>query len=463
MRFVLLSLEFDAGTFSGNGIYACSQARSLAQLGHQVLVVAGAPAGRSSNGTATPAHPQQEQQHQLDQPRVLYVELPVWGCLDTSCGWREYAAGAGSTVAAEVAAFGAAAVLGVDWHSVGAYDALAAALPPGTLPPFVVYHRTAAGKALEMIAAREAAALARSCCSLVLSRSDAAYLHMHFPGAADSPLHVLLPALRSDMESLPPPQPSNDAAAAGAAATAAGGVDTVAGAGTAAELEAAADLEAAAWAAARCHLLCCVRVSPEKEPHRFVDVLGELQRRGSLQAAGVVPVMCGAGWGSDYGAALLLRLRQLVPQCVVHDSFLGPAEMAVLYASTLLNLHPPTYDAYGMTVVEAASQGAPSLVQEGGGVGATDLLSGQAGEVLLCNMEQPVGQLADMVEAVLADRARLAATGRKAMAKARSWTERDNAAALAGHVERALAGQGGGGAAGVEVAHDDGSGSSKVD
>ncbi len=29
-------------------------------------------------------------------------------------------------------------------------------------------------------------------------------------------------------------------------------------------------------------------------------------------------------------------------QCMVHDSFLGPAEMAVLYASTLLNLHPPT-------------------------------------------------------------------------------------------------------------------------
>jgi hypothetical protein len=184
-----------------------------------------------------------------------------------------------------------------------------------------VYHRTAAGKALEVIAAREAVALARSCCSLVLSRSDAAYLHTHFPGAADSPLHVLLPALRSDMESLPPPQPSNDAAAAGAAATAAGGVDTVAGSGTAAELEAAADLEAAAWAAARCHLLCCVRVSPEKEPHRFVDVLGELQRRGSLQAAGIVPVMCGAGWGSDYGAALLLRLRQLVPQVREHQHF----------------------------------------------------------------------------------------------------------------------------------------------
>lgn len=33
-----------------------------------------------------------------------------------------------------------------------------------------------------------------------------------------------------------------------------------------------------------------------------------------------------------------------------------------VYAATKLNVHPCTYDAYGMTVVEAASQGAPSLV-----------------------------------------------------------------------------------------------------
>ena len=40
-----------------------------------------------------------------------------------------------------------------------------------------------------------------------------------------------------------------------------------------------------------------------------------------------------------------------------------------------------------------AAAGAPSLVQEGGHVGATDLLSSQAGEVFLCDMEQPVGQV----------------------------------------------------------------------
>jgi hypothetical protein len=45
-----------------------------------------------------------------------------------------------------------------------------------------------------------------------------------------------------------------------------------------------------------------------------------------------------------------------------------------VFAATRLNIHPCAYDAYGMTVVEAASQGAPSLVAVGGAVGATDLL-----------------------------------------------------------------------------------------
>lgn len=48
-------------------------------------------------------------------------------------------------------------------------------------------------------------------------------------------------------------------------------------------------------------------------------------------------------------------------------------------------------------------------------------------------------QLADILEALLADRAGLAAVGRKAMAKARSWTEHDNAGALVGYVQQALA------------------------
>ena len=73
MRLLVLSLEFSVGTFSGNGIYCCSQAsgsrevrdakgggaaviahpptaqvRALRALGHEVLVIHGCPPGQAS-------------------------------------------------------------------------------------------------------------------------------------------------------------------------------------------------------------------------------------------------------------------------------------------------------------------------------------------------------------------------------------------------------------------------------
>ena len=45
-----------------------------------------------------------------------------------------------------------------------------------------------------------------------------------------------------------------------------------------------------------------------------------------------------------------------------------------MYRRTCLNVHPCVYDAYGMTVVEAAAFGAPSCVQRGDLVGCAALL-----------------------------------------------------------------------------------------
>lgn len=50
-RLLFISLEFTAGTFSGNGIYAASQVRALALSGCQLLVLAGKPAGLSAKNT----------------------------------------------------------------------------------------------------------------------------------------------------------------------------------------------------------------------------------------------------------------------------------------------------------------------------------------------------------------------------------------------------------------------------
>ena len=149
------------------------------------------------------------------------------------------------------------------------------------------------------------------------------------------------------------------------------------------------------------HACCC----------RFVELVEELSRRGGREQLRVTPIMCGSISGS-YAEVLpnpgqwvlalngfccggclqgLLALRGLryVGVCIeaaavaagtewlalcgfmqglqkrllaawpgaeVQQKFMGAAELAVLYRATRLNIHPCSYDAYGMTIIEAASQ-----------------------------------------------------------------------------------------------------------
>ena len=43
----------------------------------------------------------------------------------------------------------------------------------------------------------------------------------------------------------------------------------------------------------RPYLLCCVRLSPEKEPERFVELVEELSARGTLQELNLTPYLIG--------------------------------------------------------------------------------------------------------------------------------------------------------------------------
>ena len=266
-------------------------------------------------------------------------------------------------------------------------------------------------------------------------------------------MHVLLPALRADVAALPQ-------LAQGASST---DSHTVQQPGS-----------PEAGRVQRRYLTCCVRLSPEKEPHRFVEIVEALAERPARAAAsakhtsatangficsssgtgtpdavngstspgqpptanaapkpsqdsgskiqtanrllqlGVVPLLCGAA-DTQYAETLRARLRLAAPDAVIEQRFLSPTQLAEVllktkcadqlstrlhydlqlrvctspcngltmlvcfwwwqvFAATRLNIHPCAYDAYGMTVVEAASQGAPSLVAASGAVGATDLL-----------------------------------------------------------------------------------------
>ncbi|KAG1669501.1 hypothetical protein FOA52_015668 [Chlamydomonas sp. UWO 241] len=487
LRVLFITLEFSSGTFSGNGIYAQSQVRALAGLGHQVFVISARPHAHGTEPGST-------------QGAVRVVEVPVssWGRLCAAAPYAEFATGGASPeVATAVAAFAPDVAMGVDWSSLPLYRALAqqlaqqqAAVPPLVYLNYRVFSRTAQGPELELVSRLEREAMQEAVLTVALSRSDSQYLSELLAsagtgegtgaiggcggeGAAEGAAGVaarhqapavLLPALREDMRTAGTTSETSRGDAGsdggggggggggrcdgggggGSGGCGAGGGDGGGSVGGDCSAEAGGGAAAAAAAAAqsfassRPYLACCVRLSPEKEPHRFVELVEALAALpGGLD--GVTPLLVAGTADDQYARLLKARLRAAAPSSVVLESFLGPQQLAELYGKTRLNVHPATYDAFGMTIIEAASQGAPSLVHDGNGaVGATDLLSTAAGEVLLAHLTDPPAALAARVLALLDDPKALLRVAAAAAAKARSWGEGANAGALIALVRGAL-------------------------
>ena len=66
-------------------------------------------------------------------------------------------------------------------------------------------------------------------------------------------------------------------------------------------------------------------------------------------------------------------LAEGCPQGVIVEGFLGPQQLASIFTHAILNVHTAPYEAYGMTIVEAAAFGAPSVVHDKD-IGACELL-----------------------------------------------------------------------------------------
>jgi glycosyltransferase involved in cell wall biosynthesis len=224
----------------------------------------------------------------------------------------------------------------------------------------------------------------------------------------------------------------------------------------------------------RPYLTCAVRLSPEKEPEVFVDIAAYLHRSGALQRHQLTPLLL-ASATTPYAERLRQRFQSEVPTGVVERAFLGPEALARVYAATRLNVHPCQYDAYGMTVIEAASQGAPSIVHlvrlgsmamrwtcsvqaamvhvadswvavrfgslrsrtsmpgcavQGDGVGATHTLQPPQGRAFAVDLAQPLGEVAAAIERILDDDEELVQRGSRALLTARAYNGQSNAERL---------------------------------
>lgn len=182
-------------------------------------------------------------------------------------------------------------------------------------------------------------------------------------------VHVLLPALRADVAALPQ---LGDASS------------------SADSQPERRQAHSQAGNSQRRYLTCCVRLSPEKEPHRFVEIIkalagrpaiagapaqitasaaarrggrsngghaqyvingsgssgstglrsaayaavealqggsGGTEKRNRLQQLGVVPLLCGAA-DTEYAEAIRARLRLAAPDAVIERRFLSPMQLA---------------------------------------------------------------------------------------------------------------------------------------
>jgi hypothetical protein len=426
MRLVFVTLEYDASTFSGNGIYAQSQVRGLLSCGHDVLIVCGQP----STTTTAPGASDKSTARVLR----LGVDAERWGTLDRHSAWESFAReAAGSCVTTAVAEFQPHCVLAVDWSGVAAYEAMRTAAASDALATtklvYLVYRVFSANLNSDADesgdrawhSARERHACAIADATVALCRHDAHGALAVFSTAESKPAaHVLLPSLRS---------PLREIALAARASSAAPEADD------------ADD--------ARSTLLCCVRLSPEKNAGCFVELIETLHARGALVRHGITPVIV-SNTQSDYAADLRTRARAV--GAVLVETFQNAGEMAAHFQRALLNVHTSLNEAFGMTIIEAAAFEVPSLVNhvaEPGPVGATDLLlklgGGASGatrrtratffaQELNCGVEV----VADAVEALLADRATLRRVGVAAADAALEWDETKNAEWLAENVLSAL-------------------------
>mmetsp|Transcript_13301 Transcript_13301/g.47230 ORF Transcript_13301/g.47230 Transcript_13301/m.47230 type:complete len:405 (+) Transcript_13301:128-1342(+) len=382
---LLVSLEFDLGTFSGNGVYASSLVRGLASQGCTVVVACGAPretdsadvAGAADAADVAGAAPAAGG----GSVSRLVVRLDAWGTLDKTAAWEAFGASAAKIICEFYAGKALPdVVLGVDWTSLLAYKK---AFPAPEAPPLVWLNFRVFARQDGWYEARERDALKAAALTLALSESDADYLRSL--GGAD--VRVLLPPLRADV----------------------------------------AARAAAMVPAARKWLTCCVRLSPEKEPERFVKLVEALAASGALTRLGLVPYMVAAQTDA-YASSLVARLRRASPEAVIAP-FLTADDLARLYSETVLNVHPPLYDAFGMSVVEAAAFGALTLLNAPSDVGAKVVLRGAflqcafEGDQGACNIERFLAE-------ALADGPATRKRAADATAHALAWTEEAHGARL---------------------------------
>lgn len=391
-----------ADLFSGNGVCARSQVRGLALQGVSVLVICGRP--------IPTAEPDAAQEH----VKVLSVPLDSWLTTDRASSHAQFAEGAAALLRDQVSGAGYDAFLAVDWTGMNALrafvDAGGVIHAPVMYLNFRVYSSMASISPEDRVfyAEQESAAVefaidhgggVTALCDddeSALRNLDGRDDPLRLPLQDDARFRVILPMLREEFI----------------------------------ELARADEDQILDFKRKRMYLVSLVRLSEDKGPHRFVKLLQRLQDIDPhiWERTGVVPLICGADSQPEYAQSLKSELRKIVPNAVIMDKFLTPTELSVVLKNSVLNIHPAEYEAYGLTIVEAASMGCPTVLNETG-IGAAQLLDPKKKASIAVDVTNG-DAFADVVRRLLEDDTRRQQHAHYAYLHATSWSEAEHVRAL---------------------------------
>ncbi|MEO6500517.1 MAG: glycosyltransferase family 4 protein [Jatrophihabitantaceae bacterium] len=161
-------------------------------------------------------------------------------------------------------------------------------------------------------------------------------------------------------------------------------------------------------------------------PHKHVEIVIRAAAALRDRFPDLEIDVVGQGWWADELAALARRLG--VEDIVTFHGFVDEQVKADLLARAWVGALPSVKEGWGLSVVEAASHGTPSVAFSRAGGLAESILHGQTGVLVDGDEDAYIAALADL----LADRERCAVLGRHARAYASEFTWDVTASTFAG-------------------------------
>mmetsp|Transcript_22393 Transcript_22393/g.33093 ORF Transcript_22393/g.33093 Transcript_22393/m.33093 type:complete len:448 (-) Transcript_22393:98-1441(-) len=409
---VVVTYEFTYSSFSGNGILARSLVKALLQLKCQVTVWCCKPHSDHCNGNNPLKFPEISKNDQ-QQLTVIPTQLSKehgWRKLDDESAWESFIIenmDYSQQAILRKAIMKSDAIFPIDWTGSHALRSVAD-LPDkdGEKVPVIYLNFRVYSSGMQDDERKnwfnnmEKAAIDGASLVMALSECDKKSLETIASEAAKNiKIHILFPPLRGDMKDLSH-LPSNNLEEF---------------------LPAEVSYALKGEIKQRRLLTCVARLSREKNVIRFVRFVE--QAKVELDRLKIIPLLAGATADIEYATDVKRQLLEVAPNAVVVEHFLPPKSLASIFSRTVLNFHPCSYDAYGMTIVEAAACGAPSVLAKGGRVGASELVDSFVEVDMPSNESELSSQSVDVIMRHLKDSEKLNKTGEDAKCKAVAWDE----------------------------------------